>query len=69
MIKPCTQQDGLPLSTIASLSREELMDQLLHFPGKFAFDFNRPFLEQQPTSQLRHILVAAMKHASKSPRC
>ncbi|HOI53626.1 MAG TPA: hypothetical protein PLP01_00075 [Phycisphaerae bacterium] len=69
MVSDCTQKDKLPLSTIASLSREELVDRLLHFHGKFAFDFNRQYLEQQPTAQLRHILVAAFKHASRQPPC
>ncbi|MBN2581472.1 MAG: hypothetical protein JXL80_00280 [Planctomycetes bacterium] len=69
MIKDCPQHVTLPLSDIASLTREELVDQLLHFHGKFAFDFSQQFLDQQPTAQLRHILVAAFKHAAKQPPC
>jgi len=40
------------------------MDRLLHFHGKFAFDFQENYLERKTTAQLRHILVAAYKHAS-----
>ncbi|NIA20869.1 MAG: hypothetical protein GWP05_02625 [Anaerolineaceae bacterium] len=52
------------LVEIASLSREELMERLLHFHGKFAFDFRENYLKRKTTAQLRHILMAAYKHAS-----
>jgi len=55
---------GNPLVEIACLSRDQLMDRLLHFPGKFAFDFRENYLERKTTAQLRHILLAAYKHAS-----
>jgi hypothetical protein len=53
-----------PLVEVASLSRQELKDRLLHFHGKFAFDFQETYLERKTTAQLRHILVAAYRHAS-----
>ncbi len=53
-----------PLVEVASLSRQGLVDRLLHFHGKFAFDFQETYLERKTTAQLRHILVAAYRHAS-----
>ena len=55
---------GSPLVEVACLSRDQLKDRLLHFHGKFAFDFQETYLERKTTAQLRHILVAAYRHAS-----
>ena len=51
------------LAELASLTREELISRLLTFQGKFRLDFTPSYLEQKTTDQLRHILVAACKHA------
>jgi len=53
------------LAEIASLSREELVLRLMTFDGRFHFDFTEAFLAQKSTDQLRHILIAACKHAAK----
>lgn len=52
------------LADIASLSREELIDRLVNFRGSFRLDFTADFLARKPTAQLRHILIAAHKHAA-----
>ena len=52
------------LAQVASMPRQELVDRLLHFHGKFDFDFTEAYLASRSTDQLRHILVAACKHAT-----
>lgn len=59
-----TQCEMLSISEIVAMERPELVERLLHFHGKFHFDFTEQFLESKPTSQLRHILVAACRHAA-----
>lgn len=53
------------LSEIASLSRDELIDRLLHFHGSCPLDFTEGFLSGKSTDKLRHILMAACKYAGK----
>lgn len=59
-----TEYEPLSISSIVAMDRCELVERLLHFHGKFHFDFTEQFLESKPTSQLRHILVAASRHAA-----
>ncbi len=58
------QCELLTLTQIVEMDRPELVARLLHFHGKFHFDFTEQFLESKSTSQLRHILVAASRHAA-----
>ena len=44
---------------IASMSREDVKRELLHFRGRFDLDFSEDFLEGLPVDRLRHILFAA----------
>lgn len=53
------------LAEVASLSRDELIDRLLHFPGCCHLDFSEGFLAAKSTDKLRHILIAACQHAGK----
>ena len=53
------------LAEIASLGREELVKRLLSFQGDFRLDFTETFLALKSTDELRHILIAACKHAAK----
>lgn len=53
------------MSPIIELSREEIIDQLLHFHGTFRLDFNREYLESLSDARLEHILSAARAHARK----
>jgi len=50
---------------IMDLAREDIINHLLNFPGKFRFDFTREYLERLSDDQLRHILMAAYLHAQK----
>lgn len=61
-----TDFEPLSINRIVAMDRCELVERLLHFHGKFHFDFTEQFLESKPTSQLRHILVAASRHAARN---
>jgi len=50
------------IAEIASLSRDQLVERLLHHSGHFAMDFTPEYLASKSDSQLRHILIAALKH-------
>jgi hypothetical protein len=56
------------LSEIASLSRDQLVERLLHFEGDCPLDFTAAFLAQKSTDRLRHILIAAYKYGGKHSR-
>ncbi len=45
-------------SEVASLSRQELKDRLLHFKGRLKLDFTEPCLDSLSDDKLRHILLA-----------
>jgi hypothetical protein len=61
---PVTTSSSSTLSEIAALPREELLARLIHFHGKFTFDFSEAYLSLKSTEELRHILLAALKHAA-----
>ena len=48
---------------LVDLTRDELIEQLLHFPGSFKFDFSRDYLQKLGSEQLRHMLLAAYLYA------
>jgi hypothetical protein len=52
---------GVSLTEVASMSRDQLVDRLLHFHGSIHLDFCSSFLDSKSTEQLRHILIAASK--------
>ena len=41
------------------LAKKELVWKILHFKGRFPFDFTRNYLSDLPVNKLRHILYAA----------
>ncbi len=41
------------------LLKKELVWKILHFEGRFPFDFTRDYLSSLPVNKLRHILYAA----------
>jgi hypothetical protein len=47
-------------SAVNSLNKTQLKDRLLHFKGRYKFDFTEAYLEASSVDKLRHILVAAM---------
>ena len=62
------QTMDMPVHKIAELSRPEVIEMLLHFPGTFKFDFTLEYLENLTTEQLQHMLLAAYIHASRETR-
>lgn len=50
------------LTAICSLSRERLMEALLHFHGSLRLDFTEDFLSHLSDEKLRHLLLAAYIH-------
>ena len=47
-------------SRIASMSKLEVIDRLVHFDGPMNLDFTNEYLETLSTDKLRHILLAAL---------
>lgn len=50
---------------IADLTRDQVIEELLYFPGRFKLDFTRQYLQDQTDEQLRHMLMAAYLYADK----
>ncbi|MBN1124988.1 MAG: hypothetical protein JXA82_08270 [Sedimentisphaerales bacterium] len=48
------------VSMIATLSKSQVKDRLLHFQGRPRLDFTESYLDGLSTDRLRHILLAAM---------
>ncbi|MHC4721266.1 MAG: hypothetical protein ACYS6I_01010 [Planctomycetota bacterium] len=42
------------------MNKTEIKNRLLHFKGRFKFDFTEAYLDASSVDKLRHILVAAM---------
>lgn len=50
---------NITLTEIAELPREEVISDLMDFPGKFEMDFTEEYLRSLSTDRLKHILFAA----------
>jgi len=50
-------------TSIASLCREELKQQIKGFRGRFKLDFTEDYLNRLTVDRLRHILFAAILNA------
>ena len=50
-------------TTIATLNRVQLKEQIKNFRGSFKLDFSEEYLEKTSVDRLRHILLAAMVNA------
>jgi hypothetical protein len=66
--KKMTTVTEIPIHQIAEMTRDALIDSLLHFPGTFKFDFTLDYLQALETDQLRHMLMAAYIHAHAKDR-
>jgi hypothetical protein len=53
------------VSAIQSMDKSQLMDKLLHFKGKFEFDYTESYLADLKPEKLRHILLAATTTVAK----
>jgi hypothetical protein len=46
------------VTIVRSMERESLVDQLVHFKGRFPVDFTSDFLGRQSDDRLRHLFMA-----------
>lgn len=53
----------LTAAQIAEMDRDELINQLLDFPGTFKFDLTVEYLQRLSREQLQHVLMAAYLNA------
>ena len=58
----CTEET---VSTIRAMDKSQLMDKLLHFSGKFEFDYTESYLAGLNAERLQHILIAATMTVAK----
>ncbi len=49
---------------LAVMTRTQVVDELMNFPGAVRLDFNHEFVANQSLGQLKHILAAARMHIS-----
>jgi hypothetical protein len=56
------------LTAIASMSREELIEQFHTYPAPFPVDFTDAFLRSQPVDKLRHVFAGLVLHCRVEPR-
>lgn len=56
------------LVAIASMSREELIEQLHAYPAPFPVDFTDQFLRTQSLDHLRHVFAGLVMHCRIAPR-
>ncbi len=50
-------------TSVSTMNRESVTDELLSFQGRFKLDFTRDYLDSLSLEQLRHILLAAALQA------
>lgn len=63
-----TQELESWLTAIASMSREELIEQFQTYPAPFPVDFTEAFLRSQPIDKLRHVFAGLVMHCRVEPR-
>ena len=51
-------------SELTVMTRAQVVDELMNFPGAAPLDFTREFVANQSLDQLKHILAAARMHIS-----
>ncbi len=49
---------------LAVMTRTQVVDELMSFPGTVRLDFTHEFVANQSLGQLKHILAAARMHIS-----
>jgi len=63
---------GMPMklddvvTTVATMSREQVQKEIIRFNGRFKLDFTPEYLMTQTLERLRHILLAAKLQQLKS---
>lgn len=66
--KMSAQQIESCLTAIASMSREELIEQFHSYPAPFPVDFSDAFLRTQSLDKLRHVFAGLVLHCRIEPR-
>ena len=56
------------LTTIAEMSRDELVSQFRSYPAPFPIDFTDEFLAGQTLDRLRHVFAGLVLHCGIAPR-
>ncbi len=51
-------------SELTVMTRVQVVDELMNFPGAVRLDFTHEFVANQSLDQLKHILAAARMHIS-----
>ncbi len=51
---------------VAEMTKNELIDRLLHYEGRPRLDFTEAYLKNQSDEKLRHILFAALSTRAKA---
>lgn len=51
-------------TSIGTLERDELKNQIKNFKGRFKLDFTEDYLNTATVDRLRHILLAALMNTS-----
>lgn len=67
-LKMSAQQLESWLVTIASMSRDELIEQFHTYPAPFPVDFTDAFLRSQPIDKLRHVFAGLVMHCRIEPQ-
>lgn len=66
-LKMNTQQLESWLVAIASMSRDELIEQFHTYPAPFPVDFTDAFLRSQSVDKLRHVFAGLVMHCRVEP--
>lgn len=56
------------LAAIASMSREQLIEQFHTYPAPFPVDFSDAYLRSQSLDKLRHVFAGLVLHCRVEPR-
>ena len=67
-VKMNTPQLESWLVAIATMSREELIEQFHSYPAPFPVDFSDAFLRSQSLDKLRHVFAGLVMHCRVEPR-
>ena len=65
--KPVSMRAESWLTTIAEMSREELVEQFRNYPAPFPIDFTDEFLAAQSVDKLRHVFAGLVMHCGIAP--
>jgi hypothetical protein len=67
-MKMNTEQLESWLAAIASMSRDELIEQFQTYPAPFPVDFTEAYLRSQSIDKLRHVFAGLVLHCRIEPR-